>query len=345
MPLPFIIGGIGLLAGAVGVGAGINGISKMKGAKDTLESAKDRHDRNRKKLENENVLTAGSMDDLGKLELKILQSFEKFSDLYEKIKNKPRFAEIFTADFELPKFNMEELKDVSIGAGVLLGGLSGAGLGAAGGFAASGATTAAVMALGTASTGTAISSLSGVAATNATLAALGGGSLAVGGGGIALGSAVLGTATLGVGLLVGGIIFNFTGSSLSEKADDAWEEMLEVEKKINSICKFLIDLREVSKNYYKTLDGVSKKYEKNLRKLEEMVKDLKHTDAAFFTEEEMLILKNTVLLVGLLYEMCKVKIVLKAEEETEPNRMNSEEIQQMEEKVEKVVGNIVEVEL
>lgn len=45
---------------------------------------------------------------------------------------------------------------------------------------------------GVASTGTAISSLSGIAASNATIACLGGGAVAAGGGGIALGSAVLG---------------------------------------------------------------------------------------------------------------------------------------------------------
>lgn len=56
-------------------------------------------------------------------------------------------------------------------------------------------TTSAVMAFGAASTGTAISSLSGAAATNATLAWLGGGSLAAGGGGMAAGTAVLGTIT------------------------------------------------------------------------------------------------------------------------------------------------------
>lgn len=56
-------------------------------------------------------------------------------------------------------------------------------------------TTSAVMAFGAASTGTAISSLSGAAATNATLAWLGGGSLAAGGGGMAAGTAVLGTTT------------------------------------------------------------------------------------------------------------------------------------------------------
>lgn len=65
------------------------------------------------------------------------------------------------SQFELPQYNREELEQISIGAGVLLGGLGGAALGTAGGFAAAGATTAAVMALGTASTGTAIASLSG----------------------------------------------------------------------------------------------------------------------------------------------------------------------------------------
>ena len=44
---------------------------------------------------------------------------------------------------------------------------------------------------GTASTGTAISALSGAAATNAALAWLGGGALAVGGGGMAAGNAFL----------------------------------------------------------------------------------------------------------------------------------------------------------
>ena len=48
--------------------------------------------------------------------------------------------------------------------------------------------------LGMASTQTAISTLSGAALTNASLAAIGGGALAVGGGGIAAGTAVIGAA-------------------------------------------------------------------------------------------------------------------------------------------------------
>lgn len=57
--------------------------------------------------------------------------------------------------------------------------------------------------LGTASTGTAISALSGAAATNAALAWLGGGALATGGGGVAAGEAFLALAGP-VGWAIGG---------------------------------------------------------------------------------------------------------------------------------------------
>lgn len=68
-----------------------------------------------------------------------------------------------------------------------IAGATGSALGALAGVG----TLAAISAWGTASTGTAIASLSGAAATNASLAFLGGGSIAAGGGGVALGSAIL----------------------------------------------------------------------------------------------------------------------------------------------------------
>lgn len=58
----------------------------------------------------------------------------------------------------------------------------------------------------TATTGVAISSLSGAAATNASLATLGGGALSAGGGGMALGTAVVAGTGAAVGSATGGII-------------------------------------------------------------------------------------------------------------------------------------------
>ena len=71
---------------------------------------------------------------------------------------------------------------------------------------------------GVASTGTAISALSGAAATNAALAWLGGGALAAGGGGMAAGSAFLalagpvGWAIAGVSVVASGLLFFKTKS-------------------------------------------------------------------------------------------------------------------------------------
>ncbi len=214
-----------------------------------------------------------------------------------------------------------------MGAAIILGGLGGAAVGTAGGFAAAGATTAAVMALGTASTGTAIATLSGAAATNATLAALGGGALAAGGGGMALGSAILGGATLGVGLLVGGIIFNITGSGLSEKADEAEEQMLKAEKTINLSCEFFDKLKNTASKYKESLLVVKKKYDLVFSEVYRVVNLSGKVDWNEFTKEEQLATKNSILLVGLLYKMCKVNLVKKTESDKNTNEVNNTDIE------------------
>lgn len=93
--------------------------------------------------------------------------------------------------------------------------------GAAGATAAVAAPQAALLGVSTfatASTGTAISSLSGAAATNATLAWLGGGSLATGGGGMAAGSAVLGLIAAAPAAFIGGITVAVVGSKQKTSA-------------------------------------------------------------------------------------------------------------------------------
>lgn len=326
MPLPLFLGIAAGVAALGGVGSGIHGAVKMKDANDLMKYCEKRHNNNIKKFKSANTKTTKSMDVLGKKEIEILTSFEKFSELFEKIQNKPEFENIVINGNVLPKYDGEELKKVSVGACALLGGLSGAALGTAGGFAAAGATTVAVMTLGTASTGTAIASLSGVAATNATLAALGGGALAAGGGGIALGTTILGATTAGIGILVGGVIFNITGSSLSNKADEAYNQMKKAETQINEICDYLKSLKQTATSYYESLCCVDSLYQDNFSKLENMVETQNKINWNDYTEEEKALVKNTVLFVGLLYKMCKVQLVLKSEKETELNKINHDEI-------------------
>ena len=340
MPLPIILGIGAFVAGACGVGSGVHGAVKMKEANDTMKAADSRHQENIDKFDNESNLTNKSMDALGALELEILKSFENFSDTIEKIQNRPQFKEYKQDGVELPKYDKEELKNVSVGAGVLLGGLGGAAVGTAGGFAAAGAATTAVMALGTASTGTAIASLRGVAATNATLAALGGGAVAAGGGGIALGTTILGATTLGIGLLVGGAIFNATGGKLSEKADEAWAQMLKAEETINTACSYLGKLRTASNKYKKVLTAVREKYMAYFGVVSIAVDILNKHDWNEFSDTEKLATQNSVLLVGLLYKMCQVSLVNKAKTENEMNTVNNSEIKKSIDMAENVMGNL-----
>lgn len=130
--IPMALKGAAVAAGAVGVGSAVHGASKMEEANDTMESAKRRHDRNMERFERENTDTSQDMDRLGKMELEILHGFQEFSDIFEKIKNRHVFENYSKNGVTLPKYDREQLKEVSVGAGALLGGLGGAGLGAAG---------------------------------------------------------------------------------------------------------------------------------------------------------------------------------------------------------------------
>ena len=105
--------------------------------------------------------------------------------------------------------------------------VAGAGVVAGAGAAAFAPTAAMAIAttFGTASTGTAISALSGAAATNAALAWLGGGALAAGGGGMAAGNALLalagpvGWAIGGIGLTGGALMLRGKNAEIAQKAN------------------------------------------------------------------------------------------------------------------------------
>lgn len=323
MPLPLFLGIAAAVAAAGGVGAGVHGAVKMKNANDAMKDAQERHEWNIKKAGAANKVTTQSMDNLGKKELTVLESFQKFADLLEKIHNRPDFKECRITDVELPAFDPEQIRQVSVGAGVLLGGVGGAAVGTLGGFAAAGVTTAAVMALGTASTGTAIAGLSGAAATNATLAALGGGALAAGGGGIALGTTILGAKTLGVGLLVGGAIFGIVGASLSKKAEEARHQVSKEGQEVDRICTYLRELNEVAVKYYKAISKVDDLYRPRLDKLYGLVYLDNKRDWLEYSSEEKMLVENLVLLVQVLFKMCQVQIVFASEKENELNTINT----------------------
>ena len=340
MSISILLLGASALAGAAGVGGIAKGGSQVLKANSTMKELQVQHQQNLARLEKRNKECVRDMDKLGRKELEILKSFQEFSTVFEKIKNRPEFAKIQKQGICLPQYDGEELKKASVGANTLLGGLGGAAAGTAGGFAASGAATAVVMALGTASTGVPIASLSGAAATNATLAALGGGSLAAGGGGMALGTTVLGAATLGVGLLIGGVIFGITGGKISSDAKKAQKEIEKETQQTEEICNYLLDLQGTANRYGRKLDEVDSMYHEHMEKLKWMVVMQGRADWDWYTEPEKQLVNNTALLVKLLYDMCKVELVQKSEEEDAMNTINTTGIKEQYQKVEQVTESL-----
>lgn len=116
---------------------------------------------------------------------------------------------------EMP--NIPELKaQVVQGVKLLSGGTSAA----VGAVAAYQTAIWGVTSFAAASTGTAISGLSGAAATNATLAWLGGGTIAAGGGGMALGAIMLTGIAAAPAALIGGFTFGIQGHRAMTKATE-----------------------------------------------------------------------------------------------------------------------------
>ena len=71
------------------------------------------------------------------------------------------------------------------------------------------------------------------------------------------------------------------------------------------------------------------------------VNNVHKTDWCLFTSEEKKALENTALLVGLLYKMCQVNLVIKAENENEINKINIQAVNEVMQDAEKVSADIL----
>ena len=134
---------------------------------------------------------------------------------------------------------------------------------------------------GTASTGVAISSLSGAAATNAALAWLGGGALAAGGGGMDAGNALLEIAGP-VGWAIGGTALAgsalFASSKNKKIAEEARNKAIEVEKMTRKFKRINSEILEIHTLTVEHGKGINKIYQKLLK--------TEKTDYNAFTPDE-----------------------------------------------------------
>lgn len=241
MPLPFILGLGAVIAGAVGVGSGINGAKKMKDANDIVKLAERELDEYLEKLNNMQEKTSIDLGALDKIKCDINEEFVVFSDIIERIQNRPQFKKI--------------IKDSTI-----------------------------VISCSEASLLTSKSSL--------------GERLCIGAGYL-----------LG-GTILGNKILNDIGERMLKEARELNSELLKTKETIDKACEILKEIDDTANKYIISLEKVKRVYKKCFDVLKYVV-NTGRTDWNEFSSSEKIATENAVLLVGLLYDMCKVEVINK----------------------------------
>jgi hypothetical protein len=276
MPLPLIIGAAALAAAGFGAKKGYTGYRKHSEADDIVDQAKKAYNEQREIFDEQENKSAKALVALGKLELKIGKSFEKFKNLADDLIAQVNASSRKKLEIDFPERELKKIENYSFSAVSVLGSVAGAGAaGAAAGFAVYGG----VMALGAASTGTAISSLAGVAATNATLAALGGGSLAAGGLGMAGGTAVLGTAVAAPILAIAGWAYDSHGEAALKNARKASREAKNAIEKLGIAQEFLKDTEGYANRIKRSLSSIYRQFQRyhdDLAEVDQLIEKLKN---------------------------------------------------------------------
>lgn len=320
MPLPFILAGAALASAAYGAKKGYDGYQSHSEADDIVKNAKERYDKKKTAFDATERTTTAALEELGKEELEIGRSFGEFKILADKLQKQLNAGRQNNLEINIPKHELQKVEEYSYTAiGVLGTAVGASAAGAAAGFAIYGG----VMALGAASTGTAISSLAGVAAYNATLAAIGGGSLATGGLGMAGGTAILGAAVAGPVLAIAGWAYSSHGEEALRKAHEADKEVTKAVQKLEQAKEHLGNTRTYVRKIRSTLSSINEQFNQYFGKLSEVdayLQDLKgrNVDVAAelekFNDSLLRIIENGYALAAILVDVIttpifKVKMV------------------------------------
>ena len=286
MPLPLVVPLIIAGLGAVGVGKGVKAAVDNSEAKDTERRARSIADDAKEELEGSKRNFNDALERYGEAKFKAVDKYLRcFIDTFGQIKNVEFASGEQIDDLSKVSITEDELKDisrdVSIVSEAVSGGIAGLGGGALAAFGAYNGT----MLLASAGTGTAISTLSGAAATNATLAWLGGGTLAAGGGGMAAGAMVLGVMAAGPALLIFGSIL---GANAKKRLNDAMSNLEQAETIEAELSVLTEKLRQMLASVVLCLTVLDKFSGKMRRANTKLVKLLEASGADYrhYTEDE-----------------------------------------------------------
>lgn len=327
MPIPFLLIGIGAGAAALGVGKTIKAGIDQKDAKETNESAQSIIDSTTERMNNCRKNCGDAITSLGETKISVLdESIKPFVSVFEKLHNVD-INESSGLD-ELDKFCIDkqafgELKSMQNMATSLAGGVAGgAAIGAATAFGAYGA----AMTFGAASTGTAIASLSGAAATNATLAFFGGGSLAVGGLGIAGGTAVLGGLVAGPALAIMGFVIGAKASANKDNAYSNLAKAKEYREEMETAMQACKAIRRRANMFERTLLKLNTIFEPLIYSLEQTI-SVYGTDYSAYSDAQKKIVASSMAMAGAIKSILDTPIMmedgsLSEESENTLNKVN-----------------------
>lgn len=255
MPLPIALAALAAgsaAAAALGVKKGYDAYSDNAEAKTTAQKAEHTFNSGYGRLSKARERAQQALGSLGALKLEMWsEDLGRFSTLFRNLKNVRIEGGVGLGELKdfAESSQLGEMEKMALKAReVVAGGIASVGSGALAGVAAYGG----AMTFASASTGTAISALSGAAASNATLAWFGGGSLAAGGAGMAGGTLVLGGIVAGPVLAVGGLVLSAKArANLANakkhlsRAKAASSEMYTTAIMVDGIRKVVLDVEVV----------------------------------------------------------------------------------------------------
>lgn len=276
-----ILGGMALY----GAGKALVAVSDQSDASDINTSAENLIYNAKNTVEAQRENTEKVLQDYGNRKLRafngpIADFINNFGQLKNvEISDSPELDKLQLGDFS--EKSLEDLKtdyQLLMDSGLGLG--AGLGSGAALAFGAYNGT----MLLATASTGTAISGLSGVAATNATLAWLGGGTLAAGGGGVAMGTMVLGGIVAAPALLIFGHILGSKAETALANAHANMEVAQTHHEEAKLLTKTLASIQNVTELANDTFSKITTHLRRSVRELNAVI-NTHGVDFATFSPE------------------------------------------------------------
>lgn len=269
MPIPILLAGAAAIAGITGIAKGGKAISNNNKAKEYIEDAQRTYDAAKDALETQRATTSEDLETLGITKLNSWSNdIGYFTECFKKFKKVEVQGNVnLNEKLRVQVNNSGNFKQMEVAAlkatEVVKAGASSLGAGALAGIASYGG----AMMFASASTGTAIASLSGVAATNATLAWFGGGSLAAGGLGMAGGAVVLGGIVAGPVLAVAGFIMSAKSEENLANAKKTYSEASLAAEKMDTMTDFMSKVSDIALNYNTFIKEFSNRFRPILQNL------------------------------------------------------------------------------